>query len=156
MNKKYIIITAIILFTVFGGYVCISAYYYPELLSEARFQDFFAGITALFSGLAFLGVVSAILLQKEELSLQREELKQTREELKRSAKAQEKSEQALSKQAESLKITAKLNGLSALLQRAMVLRDVGIAKYGRGGVDIDWEEKAESIAIQIENEISGK
>ena len=41
----------------------------------------FGGVNALFSGLAFLGVILAILLQKRELALQRQELEQTRGEL---------------------------------------------------------------------------
>lgn len=50
---------------------------------------------ALFSALAFAGVILTVLMQAEELRLQRLELRATRRELKRSAKAQEKSEQAL-------------------------------------------------------------
>jgi hypothetical protein len=46
------------------------------------FGDMFGGVNALFSGLAFAGVIFPILLQRKELQLQREELKQTREELK--------------------------------------------------------------------------
>lgn len=43
--------------------------------------DMFGGVNALFSGLAFAGVVIAILLQREELSLQRQELAETRAEI---------------------------------------------------------------------------
>lgn len=45
-----------------------------------EFGDMFGAPNALFSGLAFLGVIVAILLQKQELGLQRQELQQTREE----------------------------------------------------------------------------
>ncbi len=45
------------------------------------FGDKFGGVNALFAGLAFAGLIYAIILQKKELSLQREELKATREEL---------------------------------------------------------------------------
>ena len=48
-------------------------------------------IEALFTGLAFLGMMVAIYFQKEELKLQREELADTREELRRSAAANEQS-----------------------------------------------------------------
>lgn len=50
-------------------------------------------IEALFTGLAFLGMMVAIYFQKEELKLQREELADTREELRRSAAANEQSAQ---------------------------------------------------------------
>ncbi|MBV6415448.1 MAG: hypothetical protein OMOMHJEC_03338 [Xanthomonadales bacterium] len=46
-------------------------------------------LSALFGGLAFAGVIFAILLQKRELELQRKELALTRDELRRSASAQE-------------------------------------------------------------------
>lgn len=45
--------------------------------------DMFGGASALFSGLAFVGLVVAILLQSHELSLQREELSTQRKELER-------------------------------------------------------------------------
>ena len=47
------------------------------------FGDSFGVLTALFSGLAFAGIVFTILLQREELKLQRKELTLTREELAR-------------------------------------------------------------------------
>lgn len=47
------------------------------------FGDKFGAINALFSGLAFAGLVLTLFLQKEELSLQRDELEQTRKELSR-------------------------------------------------------------------------
>ena len=49
---------------------------------RGTFGDMFGAVNALFSGLAFIGVIFAILLQSKELKLQRKELKFTREELK--------------------------------------------------------------------------
>jgi len=48
---------------------------------RGTFGDMFGFINSLFSGLAFVGVIFAILLQKSELSLQRRELELTRKEL---------------------------------------------------------------------------
>jgi hypothetical protein len=53
------------------------------------FGDMYGGLNALFSGAALLGVVVAILLQREELQLQRQEPSETRAELAKSAAAQE-------------------------------------------------------------------
>ena len=52
--------------------------------SEERGQigDMFGVVNALFSGLAFAGLIITLILQKKELGLQRDELEQTREELK--------------------------------------------------------------------------
>lgn len=52
------------------------------LVDSGIFGDSSGAINALFSALAFAGVIFAIILQKKELVLQREELEQTREELK--------------------------------------------------------------------------
>lgn len=49
---------------------------------RGTFGDKFGAINALFSGLAFAGLIVTLLYQKEELKLQREELAQTRGELK--------------------------------------------------------------------------
>lgn len=45
------------------------------------FGDKFGAVNALFSGLAFLGLIITLVFQQEELKLQRSELEQTREEL---------------------------------------------------------------------------
>jgi len=130
-------------------------FFYPELSQMGLFGDTFGGINAVFSGLAFLGVIYAIVLQREELQLQRNELELTREELKRSAKAQEKSERALSRQAESLKQTAVLNGLGAILGYESML--IEVANTGRyGNIPISSREKTEELKKKIETIIEAK
>ena len=90
-------------------------YYLIDNWSDrASFGDMFGATGALFSGLAFSGVIYTILLQRRELELQRKELELTREELKRTAEAQEKSQLALAEQAEALAVTAKLSSLSLI------------------------------------------
>jgi hypothetical protein len=54
-----------------------------SLEKTGAFGDSFGIITALFSGLAFAGIVYTILLQKEELGLQRKELELTQEVLEK-------------------------------------------------------------------------
>ncbi len=57
---------------------------FPWWVTDKRgqFGDSFGVVNALFSGLAFAGVICAILLQKKELELQREELEATRTEIR--------------------------------------------------------------------------
>lgn len=86
-----------------------------EPIVRGTFGDMFGATNALFSGLAFAGIIFTILLQRKELALQRQELMDTREELKRAANAQENSERALKRQAENLKISAKLTALNTLV-----------------------------------------
>lgn len=81
----------------------------------ASFGDMFGVISALFSGLAFLGVIYTVWLQSEELKLQRLELAQTRVELERSATAQENAFNAMQLQIKASAISAKLSVLSNLL-----------------------------------------
>ncbi|MFC1483856.1 hypothetical protein ACFL6Q_02260 [Candidatus Neomarinimicrobiota bacterium] len=52
---------------------------HPE---KGLYGDMFGAASALFSGLAFAGIVFAIVLQWEDIKLQREELRLSREELK--------------------------------------------------------------------------
>ena len=47
---------------------------------RGQFGDMFGAANALFSGLAFAGLIITLILQREELSLQRDERKQTRKE----------------------------------------------------------------------------
>ena len=100
-------------------------------------------IGALFSGLAFVGVVAAIFLQWKEVGYQRRELRQTKKAMQQSAAAQKGQTDELSKQTADLRrqvelrhdealrnaevrlaesrerfITARLNATLALLQAA--------------------------------------
>ena len=51
------------------------------MTDRGAFGDKFGAVNALFSGLAFAGLIVTLLYQKEELKLQREELAETRKEL---------------------------------------------------------------------------
>lgn len=154
--KKKIIILIIIIFVIFFAYIFIVKGLYSDITKRGLFGDMFGGLNALFSGLAFVGVIYAIVLQKEELGLQREELKLTREELRKSAEAQVKSEKALSKQAESLKLTAKLNGLSTIMQYKGDLINMQASSRHQFGVDQSLKQDCEDIQKEIENIIKDK
>ena len=71
-----LLIVALWLCALFVGYT-----FFPNWAERGQFGDLFGSVNALFSGLAFLGLIYAILLQRKELSLQREELKLQREEM---------------------------------------------------------------------------
>jgi hypothetical protein len=62
------------------GVVVIYFFGLPD--SPAAFGDMFGVASALFSGLAFGGLIYAISLQRQELALQRAELEATREEMR--------------------------------------------------------------------------
>lgn len=89
-----------------------------DLLFQNRssFGDMFGGLNALYSGLAFAGIIYTILLQREELKLQRQELKDTRSELERTANAQEKSQEALNNQLKSMELSSKIDNLFKFIE----------------------------------------
>jgi Ni/Fe-hydrogenase subunit HybB-like protein len=87
----------------------------PDWPSRGQFGDVFGAANALFSGLAFTGLIYTVFLQREELALQRKELELTRQELQRTAKAQEQSEVALRSQAAAASLSARMSSASALL-----------------------------------------
>ncbi len=62
------------------------------------FGDSFGPLTALFSGLAFAGVIITVLLQKDELALQRKELELTRNELQGQKEQMKAQNETLKKQ----------------------------------------------------------
>ena len=51
--------------------------------AQGQFGDMFGAVNALFSGLAFAGLIITLIFQQEELKLQRDELKEQREEMTR-------------------------------------------------------------------------
>jgi hypothetical protein len=63
-----------------------------------RYGDMFGSVNALFSGLAFAGLIYALLLQRLELRLQRQELAATRAELKGQREQMEAQNRTLRKQ----------------------------------------------------------
>lgn len=81
---------------------------FPNSGDRGAFGDQFGAINALFSGWAFLGVIIAIILQKQELEEQRKELKLSRE-------AHQKSVEALDTQSEFSRKQVELSALSHLL-----------------------------------------
>lgn len=61
-------------------YPIIVKYVFSDFITAGSFGDSYGALNAIFSGLAFAGVIITILIQRHELELQREELIETREE----------------------------------------------------------------------------
>lgn len=66
--------------------------------NRGTFGDMFGAVNALFSGLAFAGIIIALIFQKDELALQRQELRDTREELKGQREQMELQNESIKKQ----------------------------------------------------------
>jgi len=113
----------LIIICIFASVVAIQVVYMislPAIISEPNdrglFGDMFGGVTALFSGLAFAGMICAIILQSKELALQRQELELTRKELHASREEQAKSAKAQEQLVEKQLLTARIQGMSAIVQ----------------------------------------
>ncbi len=84
----------------------LALYWVPD---RGTFGDMFGAVNALFSGLAFLGVVLAIVLQYEELKEQRREIQQSRI-------AQEETARALTAQLKLSGMRSKIESLNLLIE----------------------------------------
>lgn len=79
--------TLLIIFSIIVIFLYTVSWYLIDIIiidvnERGQFGDKFGAVNALFSGLAFAGLIFTIILQKKELALQREELTDTRKELK--------------------------------------------------------------------------
>jgi len=78
-----VLFSAILFVFVVGGWIIYMDWMesrFGEMEQRGLFGDQFGGINALFTGLAFAGLIITIILQSQELRLQRQELRETRNE----------------------------------------------------------------------------
>ena len=137
---------------------------------RGQFGDMFGAANALFSGLAFAGLIITLILQRRELELQRQELALTRKEM-------EDQTVEFEKQNETLKIQRFENTFFNMLSQFQEVVSSLSAQYGRGGeirnalgreffkvsfdsmivhVDLSSEEKTRIIYGGIRNAIKFK
>ncbi|MDE1461627.1 putative phage abortive infection protein [Spartinivicinus poritis] len=81
MDLRSLFSLAVIIFIAWLGYWGLVELFTESNDTAGQYGDQFGAINALFSGLAFSGVIFTILLQRTELKLQRTELKLQRKEL---------------------------------------------------------------------------
>ena len=104
--------------------------------TRGTFGDQFGAINALFSALAFLGLIVTLLMQMEELELQREELKLTRIEMKNQRAELEMQNSTLKRQ----KFESALYNMLQLQQQIVndLAYDSTINGYSNVGARGDW------------------
>lgn len=115
-NFKPLYLLFFIVIVVQGIFGFIIWFSFDSMNERGTFGDMFGAINALFSGLAFCGVIYAILLQRRELELQREELTLTRKELKKSADAQQEISKQNKEIAEIQASTNEIQACAALIE----------------------------------------
>ena len=116
--KALAVIIALLTAITYIGIVTISKVA-PDWPTRGIIGDSFGLLNALYSGLAFAGLIYAILLQRQDLALQREELSLTRVELSKSASAQEATAQSQNNLAMLNAYTALLNCKNAEISEAL-------------------------------------
>jgi hypothetical protein len=154
INYRPLMISFIIVFIIWAISFAIVLFVMKNWDDRGNLGDSFGGINALFSGLAFAGIIYTILLQKKELTLQRQELVDTRVELRRSADAQERSERAFQKQIEVMNLSARLNALNSAVEYYNSKATARLAKGNKIGASI-YDSKANELLKEID-EILGQ
>lgn len=93
-----------------------------ETLSAASdYGSAFNFVSSLFTGLAFAGVITALVLQTIELRLQRQEMDETQRELRRTAEAQESTAQMQLRSISVLKEQAELQSMAGYVSCLVAL-----------------------------------
>ena len=113
------------------------------------FGDSFGAVNALFSGLAFAGVIVAILLQKRELELQREELSDTRKEAERLSDASERQNRFLTLQAAQNQFFQMLSSWDRVVQGTEIQKDFDIRNTNKSSMNPRGRDAIQAIAIHL-------
>ena len=99
-----------IVWVMFGGVIILfllnfsMIFFVPNENTRGTFGDQFGAVNALFSGLAFAGLIYTIVLQRRDLELQRHDLKLQRDELALTRQEMEEQTAEFEKQNETLRI----------------------------------------------------
>lgn len=89
-DRLLIIMSGFVVLLVVGLWVTTYlSLFWKDEESRGTFGDMFGGVNALFSGLAFGGIIISIFLQRQDIGLQRDEIRATKVELARTATSQE-------------------------------------------------------------------
>lgn len=118
----------------------------PCPASEGEFGDQFGALAALFSGLAFWGVIVSLLLQRDDLNMQRKELELQRQEMEDTRKEFAKQTELMRRQLESDKHEHDIRGIYQRLDRLRTTSD-----YLRRGNSSGYNALQEAITIIFKN-----
>lgn len=103
LRNNLLSVMIVMVLVLFLANLCLVFLPYDEN-ERGTFGDQFGAVNALFSGLAFAGLIFTIILQRRDLKLQRRDLRLQREELTLTRKEMEEQTAEFEKQNETLKI----------------------------------------------------
>lgn len=102
LRNNLLSVMIVMVLVLFLANLCLIFFFDKE--QRGTFGDQFGAVNALFSGLAFAGLIYTIILQRHDLKLQRRDLRLQREELALTRKEMEEQTAEFEKQNETLKI----------------------------------------------------
>lgn len=147
----WIVVAIGVVLVLWGLNWCGVSKFINEPTNQGTFGDMFGAVNALFSGLAFAGLIITLLYQREELKLQREELQETRKELKEQNKTMKRQRfentffNMLSLQQE---IVANLSVESKEVNRAEVVKGREVFEKIYEGINVYVLYEIQSIGIK--------
>lgn len=131
-----------IVWVMFGGVIILfllnfsMVFFVPGENTRGTFGDQFGAVNALFSGLAFTGLIYTIILQRRDLEIQRHDLKLQREEIALNRKEMEEQTAEFEKQNETLKIQRFENTFFNMLSQFQKVVNSLTASYKSRGEEI--------------------
>ena len=142
MNKRLLLwlrnhllgIMIVMVLALFLANLCLIFFFDKE--QRGTFGDQFGAVNALFSGLAFAGLIYTIILQRHDLKLQRRDLRLQREELALTRKEMEEQTAEFEKQNETLKIQRFENTFFNMLSQFQKVVNSLTARYKSRGEEI--------------------
>lgn len=137
--------TALIIFTILLWFLSGVGimFFLDDWSDRGTFGDLFGAVNALFSGLAFAGLLFSLIENRKQISSQQEELLINRKELLKARKIQEKTEKAIEAQVTQIQNTARLSGLNTLVNYfTNIIND---PKRSSVEIDLAIEKRKEAI-----------
>lgn len=126
-----------IVWVMFGGVIILFLLNFSMIFfvsgenTRGTFGDQFGAVNALFSGLAFTGLIYTIILQRRDLEIQRRDLKLQRDEIALNRQEMEEQTAEFEKQNETLKIQRFENTFFNMLSQFQEVVNSLSAQYGR-------------------------
>jgi len=154
--------TAIVFLLWGGGFLILRYGLISDWETRAQAGDTFGGITSLFSGLAFAGLIVTLWMQRHELRLQRLELTETRNELSRQREVMEQQTgdsliAAIDRQYRDGDETGTVQGRDALERIARTVRRATLfdGKHGPDRVvqPDGWQDRYRVIYEKVESDL---
>lgn len=142
LRNNLLSVMIVMVLVLFLSNLCLVFLPYDEN-ERGTFGDQFGAVNALFSGLAFAGLIYTIILQRHDLKLQRRDLRLQREELVLTRKEMEDQTAEFEKQNETLKIQRFENTFFNMLSQFQeVVNNLSVMVTTSGGI---YESKGRDV-----------